>query len=355
MSIAAATFSSVSGCDESPTAMWMEAMLNAMYRYLVRLHRWLALAFAAPLFVVIATGLVLSLEPAAQQIRPGRSITPANLDAHLLRSDPDGQARSLSIRTYDNTLTIGGGGRGGRGGSIVIDLRTGERATPAGPGMKNSLEAGWWDIFLVARRMHETLLLDLRTLVTASTIAMLVIVSLGMVLGWPRLRHSLRGWHQCVAWVTLPLLILSPLTALGMAYGITFMSSGPGGPSGGGRVSMRDAVKLIAADHDLANLTSIRQRGSRLMARIYVDGELRGFAITPGKLQPLQRNWPRLLHEGNWGGVLGPAANVLTSIALLLLIVTGITLWIRGARRRWARALTQTTARGEARPSVPAA
>lgn len=318
-------------------------MLNAMYRYLVRLHRWLALTFAAPLFVVIATGLVLSFEPAAQQVRPERSITPADLDAHLLRFDPDGLSRSLAIRTYDNTLTIGGIGPNG---SIVVDLRTGQETTP--------VNVGWWDTFLVARRMHETLLLNLGTLVTASTIAMLVIVSLGMVLGWPRLRHSLRGWHQCVAWVTLPPLILSPLTALAMAYGITFMASGPGGPSGGGRVSMRDAVKLIAADHDLANLTSVRQRGGRLMARIYVDGELRGFAVTPKGVQPLQRNWPRLLHEGNWGGVLGPAANVLTSIALLLLIVTGITLWIRGARRRWARALAQTTARGEARPSVPA-
>ena len=82
-----------------------------------------------------------------------------------------------------------------------------------------------------------------------------------------------------------------PLTALGMAFGITFMSSGPGGAAGGGRVSMRDAVKLVAAEHDLANLTSIRQRGGRFMARIYVDGELRGFAVTTS-LQPLQRNWP---------------------------------------------------------------
>jgi hypothetical protein len=146
--------------------------------------------------------------------------------------------------------------------------------------------------------------------------------------------------------VTLPLLVLSPLTALGMAFGITFMSSGPGG-GGGGRVSMRDAVKLVAAQHDLAGLTSIRPRGGRLMARIYVNGELRGFAVTPKAVQPLQRNWPRLLHEGNWGGVIGPAANVLTSVALLFLLATGLTLWLKGARRRAVRSAAPASVTGD--------
>jgi len=321
-------------------------MLRMIYPYLVQLHRWLALVSAIPLFVVIVTGLVLSFEPVAQQAQPVRPITLADVEAYLQRFDPNGQARSLAIRTYDNTMTIGGAG-----GSVVIDLQTGSEATTTG--------SGWWDIFLTARRMHETLLLDLGGLVTASTVAMLIIASLGIVLGWPRLRNSLRAWHQCVAWVTLPLIILSPLTALGMVLGVTFMTGSPGGAAGGGgRVSMRDAVKLIAADHELANLTSIRQRGGRLMARIYVGGELRGFAVTPTSLQSLQRNWPRLLHEGNWGGVIGPAANLLTSVALLFLIVTGLTLWIRGTRRRAARAGARATLsgrRGDVRPSAPVA
>jgi uncharacterized iron-regulated membrane protein len=323
-------------------------MLKATYRYLVRLHRWLALAFAVPLLVVIATGLVLSFEPAAQQVRPERPITLADVDANLLRFDPDGRASSLAVRSYDNTLTIGGAGPKR---SIVVDLATGQEAARPEAGIGRS---SWWDIFLVSRRTHEALLLDLGWLVTASTIAMLAIVSLGLLLGWPRLRHSLRGWHQCVAWVTLPFLILSPLTALAMAFGITFMSSGPGAASGGGRVPMRDAIKLIAAEHDLANLTSVRPRGGRLMARIYVDGELRGFAVTPKGVQPLQRNWPRLLHEGNWGGVIGPAANVLTSVALLFLLATGVTMWIRGLRRRAVRATAKVAMAAAVQPGTPA-
>jgi uncharacterized iron-regulated membrane protein len=328
---------------------WMEGMLKEFYQYVVHLHRWLALAFAAPLFVVIATGLVLSFEPIAQQLKPERPITIVDVEAHLLRFDPDGRASSLAIRTYDNTMTIGGVGPNP---SIAVDLTTGQEVARSEPG---SINLSWWDVFLAARRMHETLLLDLRGLVTASTVAMLVIVSLGIVMGWPKLRHSLRGWHQCVAWMTLPLLILSPLTALAMTFGVTFMSSSPGGAAGGGRVPMRDAVKLIAAEHDLANLTSVRPRGGRLMARIYVEGELRGFAITPTGVQPLQRNWPRLIHEGNWGGVVGPSANVLTSIALLFLITTGVTLWIRGTRRRAARAIAPVPVAGTAHPGSPGA
>lgn len=331
----------------------MEAMFARIYRYALQLHRWLALAFAVPLLVVIATGLVLSFEPIAQQMQPEQQVRLSDVEAHLLRFDPEGRANSLAIRTYDNTMTIGGVGARR---SMVVNLATGEEASLSSAGASN---AGWWDIFLTARRMHETLLLDLGGLVTASTVVMLVIAVLGMTLGWPRLRHSLRGWHQCVAWVTLPLLILSPLTGLALAFGVTFMASNSGGGSGGGRVPLRDAVRLVAADHSLANLTSIRQRGGRLMARIFVDGELRGYSVTPKGLQPLQRNWPRLLHEGNWGGVVGPAANVLTSLALLFLIGSGVTLWITRTRRRLVRAATQAASAvssgGAARPSVPGA
>jgi len=287
-----------------------------------RLHRWLSFVFAIPLLAVIATGLVLSFEPALQQIKPSQAITLATVEGMLTRHDPGRAARSVSIRTLENTLTIGGVGPEG---AIVIDLATGE-ATAAPQTLAQ--------IFLTARRLHETLLLDLGWLVTASTIAMLVIALLGMLMGWPRLRHSLSGWHQGAAWFTLPLLILSPLTGLALAYGITFNAPPVRPADGGSRVSMLDAVRLVAAQHDLANLTSIRQRGRMLMARIYVDGELRGYRIAGGKLDPMTRNWPRLLHEGNWGGLAGPAVNIVTSVVLIGLLLTGPLIWLRRTLRR---------------------
>jgi uncharacterized iron-regulated membrane protein len=330
------------------------------YPYVLRLHRWLALAFALPLLVVVATGLILSFEPLAQQVRPERPIAASEIVAHLLRFDPENRARSLAIRTYENTLTIGGIPRSA---SITIDLKTGEeksdldRQGPSSAGAAYAVRflpsLSWSDIFLTARRMHETLLLDLGRVVVASTIVMLLLVALGVVMGWPALRNTMRSWHQCVAWATLPLLIISPLTALAMAYGVTFSTPGASN-AGGERVSMLDAVKLIGAKHDIADLTSIRQRGGRLMARIYVEGELRAFTVSRSDVQPTQRNWPRLIHEGNWGGVVGSALNILTSTALLVLLGTGLTLWIRGVRRRAAgRARAALSApRGAAHPGA---
>jgi uncharacterized iron-regulated membrane protein len=284
-----------------------------------RFHRWLTLIFALPLLIVICTGLVLSFEPLFQQARPSQPITLAVIEDALSRHDPGRTARSLSIRTSDNTLTIGG-----TDGAITVDLGTREQ-TNAPQQLAQFL--------LTMRRLHETLLLDLGWLVTASTIAMLAIACLGMLMGWPRFRNSLGGWHQGAAWLALPLIIVSPLTGLALAYGITFTPP-LARSSDGGRIAMADAVRLIAADHDLANLTSIRPRGRILMARVYVNGELRGYRIGPSRLEELPRNWPRVIHEGNWGGPVGPLLNVLTSVVLIGLLATGLTIWGRRTARR---------------------
>ncbi len=51
-------------------------------------------------------------------------------------------------------------------------------------------------------------------MVIASTFAMVVLIMLGVLMGWPRIRNSVSGWHHAVAWFGLPLIILSPLTDL---------------------------------------------------------------------------------------------------------------------------------------------
>jgi uncharacterized iron-regulated membrane protein len=293
---------------------------HMLAQYARRFHRWLTFVFAIPLLIVVGTGLVLSFEPALQQVKSAQAIELSAIEGVLTRHDPAHTARSLSIRTLDNTLTLGGGAEG----SVVVDLASGESTTAP----QNVAQ-----FFLTARRLHETLLLDLGWLVTASTIAMLVIASLGMLMGWPRLRNSLSGWHQGAAWFALPLIVLSPLSGLALAYGIT-LTPPPARAPEGGRVTMLDAVRLVAAQHDLANLTSIRQRGRMLMARIYVGGELRGYRVNAGRLDPMPRNRPRVIHEGNWGGLAGSLVNIITSLVLIGLLVTGPLIWLRRRLRR---------------------
>ena len=195
--------------------------------------------------------------------------------------DPDGKARGLAIDASTQHLTL-------QGGTVSeIDLATGAPAESK-PIMT--------DIFRWARMTHERLI-ALPWLVIASTIAMTAVMCLGMLMGLPRLRNTLSGWHKGVAWFTLPLILLSPLTGLCMAFGLTFQSGTA--PTAGARVSLADAVGIVARDHDLSQVTSIGGRGGRMMARIFEGDELRAYAVSADGVTALPRNWPRLLHEGN--------------------------------------------------------
>ena len=193
-----------------------------MKAWLLKLHRWVALLFALPLVFLLGTGLILSFEPwlVVRAIEPG-SLTPATIQALLSRHDPGGQARALVHRSYDKTLTISAG----RGGGTIVDVVTGQ-ALPEPSALASFL--------LTMRRMHERLLIDAGWLVVASTVAMLVLALLGVLMGLPRIANTLTGWHKATAWGLLPLIVLSPLTGLFLAWGVTFASPPPAAASAQG-------------------------------------------------------------------------------------------------------------------------
>jgi uncharacterized iron-regulated membrane protein len=302
----------------------------------LKLHRWVALTFALPLLFVIGTGLILSFEPwlVVRTIEPS-SLTPAKIEQLLAQHDPGGQARALAYRSYDRTLTIGGG----RGGGKVIEVATGE--VRLGPTVLAN-------ILMTTRRTHEALLYDLGWLVVASTGAMLVLACLGVLLGWPRLSNSLAGWHKAIAWGLLPLIVLSPLTGLMLSFGITLNSppaTSPAPQARGAPMPLTEAVRIVSKDHDLSSLVWLRPLGGRLAVRLVKDGEFRVYAVTRDGAVAMQRNWPRLWHEGNFAGIWSALMNVLISIAMIGLLVTGVWIWLRrqfrkraGRVRRAARA-----------------
>lgn len=299
--------------------------------WLLRLHRWVTLVFAIPLAVIVLSGLVLSFEPVAQvaSVAPG-SLTLATVEDLLARHDPEGKARSLTFRSYENRLSIGGVRPDD---TIDVDVRTGAELTEDGAAS---------NLFYYSRVLHETLMLDLGWLVHVSTMAMLLLVVLGIAMGWPRLANSLSGWHKATAWFLLPLLVLSPLTGLFLAWGISFAGS----PTGRAEpLAVAEAVRVIGARHDLANLVWLRGRGGRLLARLVVNGEYRVHAVTREGLEPAPRNWPRLLHEGNFAGIWSGLMNVVISIAFVALMTTGLLIWAkRRFRRRPQRTRTQQAA-----------
>ena len=318
--------------------------------YLLRLHRWLTLAFALPLAVLVVTGLILSFEPiVATSSAPPAALTAERIDQLLAQHDPEGKARMLAVRPYDGTMSIMGVRQGA---PLTVDVTTGAETKPAGI-------AGW---FNASRGLHEHLILDLDWLVSLSTAAMIVLMLLGVFMGWPRLANTISGWHKGTAWFLLPLVVLSPLTGLMLAYGVTFTGGapmggrgghGPGehGPAGapaaqsqpaqprgqrggGDGLPVREAVKLLAAQADVSHLLMMRGRGPQMMARLNEGGEYRAYMVSREGVRAAPRNWPRLIHEGNWAGVWSGLVNVVTSLALMLLMVTGLVIW---ARRRFRK------------------
>lgn len=285
---------------------------------LLRLHRWTSLVFALPLLVIIATGLILSFEPLWQVsgIKP-HSIDAAKVVDMIGRYDPEGKARGVSIRSADGRIALQGTT------TQDIDLASGE------PAARPMLA----DIFLWARFTHERLL-GLPWLVSASTVAMLTIMALGIGMGWPRLRNTLSGWHKGAAWFTLPLILLSPLTGLCLAFGLTFQGGAPPAAPGGRPMTLTDAVRAVAQSQDLSQAVSIGVRGGRTMARLYDGGELRTYAVSAAGLTALPRNWPRLIHEGNWSAAIASSGNLLVSVVLMTLLSTGVLIWARRKLRQ---------------------
>ncbi|MDT2022981.1 PepSY-associated TM helix domain-containing protein [Methylocella sp. CPCC 101449] len=289
---------------------------------LLRLHRWIAVIFAIPLAIIIVTGLLLSLQPLLQagSIKPA-SLTQDKIESWIQKYDPDNKVRALSVDTYAGTFTLGGG-RGERG--TVIDTQTGAETTD-----RNMLS----QVIRSSRGLHEHFLFDLRWVVTWSTVAMLFIIAMGIFMGLPRLANTMSGWHKITAWTLLPLLFLSALSGLFMALGVTFSDPAPRGKP----VPIREAVRMLAAQHDLSGLEFIRERGGRQMARINDGTTQRTYLVTPEGLKPAPLNLPRTFHEGVFFGIWGGVVNLILSLAFALLLTTGLIIWGRRTFRRRRR------------------
>lgn len=285
---------------------------------LLQIHRWITLILSIPLAVLILTGIILSVEPIVTASAPPSPITADALQTVLAKHDPQGKAGSLVVRSYAGTVSLGG-----RSNMINVDLASNERV--GSPGVLA-------DIFSTSRRLHEHLIDGLGWLVMVSTIALLGLIVIGLLMGWPRLRNSLSGWHKATGWFLLPLLILSPLTGLCLLFGVTFAAAPQ--PAAGGPIALADAVRIVGANRDLATVSWIRPRGGVMLARLDDGGEMRAFAVTRDGLVPTVRNWPRLIHEGNWASTFPALLNLLVACALLLLLTTGIWIWARRKFRR---------------------
>jgi len=242
---------------------------------LLRLHRWTTLVFALPLAFVIITGLILSFEPIAQDLatKPG-TLSAVRLVSLLEEHDKDGKTRAITMRAYEDRLTLQGVGPDGS-----LDL-----AISSGTVMDDDDRTMLSDIFRAARGLHEHFLFDQEWVVTASTFAMLGLIALGVLMGWPRIRNTMSGWHQAVAWFGLPLVVLSPLTGLAIAYGVTF--STPQLQDRAALPPIKQAVQMLGEKTDLSGLIWLRNRGGRMLARVNEGGVFKVYQVSIRGVMP---------------------------------------------------------------------
>jgi len=276
--------------------------------------------FALPLAIIIITGLILSAQPVAQHlsIKAG-ALSEEKLVALIHKYDPKGEARSLTIDPVHNLLSLSPVG----GASLKIDLVSGE--------ISNAPEAWSSKVFNASRRLHEHLLFGLDPLVPLSSAALLVLIALGLLMGAPKvLRQDLTSWHKITAWTLLPLLIISPLSGLALTYNVTFTDPIPRAPA----LPLLKAVQIASSATDPSNILFIANRGGRQMLRTMEDGAVRTYVATGEGLRRAQPNWPRLIHEGNWAGLWSGGLNALTAAAMILLMGTGLTMWLNRTLRR---------------------
>ncbi len=191
-------------------------------------------------------------------IVPGSLSSPRRVQTLLAQHDPNGQARALVYRSYDGTLTMGAGAAAVLRRFASGDVKPGPSTLATVMGTMRGLHercssmlAGWSSPRRGNARPRGFRRAD----------------------GLAALRQYARRLAQAMAWGLLPLTVLSPLTALLMAAGVTLRdaAASPRGP--GCAVQAGPGHDIVGRDHDLSSLVWLRPQGGRVMARVVEDGE----------------------------------------------------------------------------------
>ena len=127
-------------------------------------------------------------------------------------------------------------------------------------------------------------------------------------------------------------MILSPLTGLAIAFGLTFATPRP--QDRAALPPIKQAVQILGEKTDLSGLIWLRNRGGRMLARVNEGGVFQVYQVSIRGVIPASSNWPRALHEGNFAGAWSGLMVLLTSIGMMILMGTGLTLWLRRTFRK---------------------
>lgn len=295
---------------------------------LIFIHRWAGLILTPIFLVIILSGAVLSFKPilnsgdAGAPRAPAATTDVATLSALVGKLEGAGRISSISVADQGKAIDVAGGtpDLAGRW-DIASATRT---AAPA----------GGIDVFRTAESLHKSLLLGLGIVVEIASFIMLAIMVAGPFLAWLRFRNSLIGWHMAVGWCLLPVTLIAPVTAVMLTLGLG-QGARPPMPRATRAVAFSEAIATVGREMDASRIVMLRRfRGDTVMVR--VAGDKGGTFVVSDTGVTALTGGPSLvkqIHEGTWGGVWSGSLNVLISLALFALTLTGFISWYR----RWRR------------------
>ncbi|MBT00216.1 MAG: hypothetical protein CMI01_16285 [Oceanospirillaceae bacterium] len=282
---------------------------------LLVIHRWIGVLLFPLFLLIILTGAVLAFKPivSAPEAPGTTSSVPIADVIHLIDSQPQvGEISSISRIDAGETWRLQGLGD--------FSLSSGERI---GDGADDS-----GAIFDFAKRLHKDLLIGLGWVVEYATWAFALAILVGVIIYRPHLKQGLLGWHQRVGLWLLPGVALVPVTALMMTLHI-------GQPEisidrNAKPLSVTGALQLAEREPDFGELIQAR----RFKAGSVLLETAAGTWVASGEqLSPVVGDyWPKMLHEGTWGGALSGSINFVLSLVLLGLSGTGFVSWLRRMR-----------------------
>jgi sulfite reductase (NADPH) flavoprotein alpha-component len=291
---------------------------------ILTLHRWIALAIAPVILLVLLSGLVLAFRPILGPApAPARPVEAAAVLAALAVVDPKGTATQLRVSPDGSRVDVET--RTKESTSVVhVDLATQARLELGPPP---------FDVYDFATRAHRRLFVGLGTVVTIACYAMVALGLLGPFIAWPRRRNTVPGWHTGIGWFLFPLVLLGPVTGVLMDLHVGDAPRPPGGrrqPA----ITLAQGVEAAArAGVDLRALTTAQRGGRGVVISSAVGAAhlvAEGGAVSEVETE---HSLARKLHEGTWGGAIAGVVSLLGGLAGTAMLGTGTFAWAR----RWLR------------------
>jgi sulfite reductase (NADPH) flavoprotein alpha-component len=298
-------------------------------RRLVFAHRWMAIALSPFIAALLVTGAILAFEPLADHASP----VPAapRVDAAALRAlvTRVPEVRDATGFVLDESRTvatlISRRGRPERSFSIA----TGDTVAPP----KSPPQTARERFFNRVLRLHKDLWGGIGGLfVTLSSFAIALLALTGPWFAPPGARRGALGWHRWLGWFLWPVLAVGPVSLVLMKM--------HGFVGGGGSAPMSYAQildQMATTQNDLGTVRVIQrmERGGAFVVFEAIPGDSRRYLVKTASVTPIDTRTARAgeaMHTGDWAGGWGGMLNLVSAVALLGMLGTGLVSWRRRAR-----------------------